>query len=250
MNEKKIITINNLEYSYNGNSALEGINCEISESSFLAVLGPNGSGKTTLLKILLGIIRGYKGEIKIDGKDPIKTEISKIGYVPQIKTLDKTFPAKVEELVASGIYGSWPWRINNNDSSKIDEILDSVGAGNLRGRFLQSLSGGELQRIYLARAMIRMPKILLLDEPATGIDLVCETNINHLLEKYNKENGITVIMVTHNWATAEHHADNILLLNKKQIKFGKTQEVLKSENLSMAFKHFMHIDHIHRDEHV
>jgi zinc transport system ATP-binding protein len=238
------IEIKNLTIKFGTYAALENINVEIEEGSFVAIVGPNGSGKTTLLKTLLGLIKPTSGEINILGKPQKSISPEWFGYVPQIKTLDRSFPALPIELVASGIRRSWVGIISSKEKSMAIDALEQVGAGGLAYRQLNSLSGGELQRIYLARSLVRKPKILLLDEPATGIDMVCEANINQLIEDFNKNMKVTVVMVTHNWGTAKHHAKYSLLLNRTQVSYGPTSDTFSEINLSKAFRHIEQLQDI------
>jgi zinc transport system ATP-binding protein len=244
------INIEGLNVNFGDHIALQDINIKIEEAAFLAIVGPNGSGKTTFLKSLMGIQKPSSGKIEIFGKDSFSSPSESIGYVPQIKTMDRYFPALAIDLVASGLRKAWPGKIKSYEKEKIMHALEQIGAGNLAKRPLNSLSGGELQRIYLARGIVKKPKILLLDEPTTGIDMVCETNINSIIDDYNREYKTTVVMVTHNWATAQHHAKYALILNTRQYAFGESKEILTSENLLQAFNHIDLANHSHGAAHA
>lgn len=242
---KVALEIKDLSYSYQNFWALEDISFKVDEGDFLAIVGPNGSGKTTLLKLMMGLEKPSSGTMNIFGEAAHKAPSSYISYVPQNKSLDRSFPALGYELVASGLKASWPGRLKKSDINKVYEALDQIGGSQLAKKQLSQMSGGELQRLYLARALIRQPRILLLDEPSTGIDMVCESDINHLIDKINMENKTTIVMVTHNWATARHHADNALLLNRWQVAYGKSEEILTEEYLAKAFRHVESIGHSH-----
>ncbi len=235
-----IITARNLSAGYGNQKFIENINLDIPISSYVAIVGPNGSGKTTFLKTLLGLRKNYTGELIINNKKPENVPSDWIGYVPQIKTLDRSFPALPIELVASGLKRNWVGIINKSDKEKAMEILTEVGADSYAYQSIEKLSGGQLQRVFLARSLVRKPKILLLDEPATGIDLVCELSINKLINDYNKNHNVTVIMVTHDWSAAYHHTNYVLLLNKKQIYFGDSKSAFTDENLQLTFSHSGH----------
>lgn len=240
MSNNNILEVSDLKVILGQNVVLEDINFSLPKSSYLAIVGPNGSGKTTLMKALTGLIKPERGHIKMFGKDIHSLPAGTISYVPQIKTMDKSFPARAIDLVMSGIKRRWSFKINSHDSNKAASILEEVGAKELIYRPLSSLSGGELQRVFLARSLIRNPQILLLDEPATGIDLVCELSINKLITEYNKNFGTTVIMITHDWSAAYHHTNYVLLLNRRQIYYGESKTAFTDDNLQLTFSHLGH----------
>jgi zinc transport system ATP-binding protein len=231
------LEINNLEIVLGRFRAIDGISFKVEPGSFVAILGPNGSGKTTLLKAILGLIPDYSGEILVFGHGINDVSPSDIGYVPQLKTIDRSFPAVTCDLVASGIKRSWPGKLSAKIHAEVDDALNLVGAGHLCHEPLRQLSGGELQRVYLARAIVRKPKLFLLDEPATGIDAVGEDDMYEILESYQSNTGATIIMVTHDLMTARHHASHALLINRRLISFGPPSESLTDDSLKQAFGH-------------
>lgn len=234
------IEIKNLFFNYGDIKVLENINLSIPDNSFVSIVGPNGAGKSTLMKILLGLIKYDKGEVKIFGETPEKADPSLIGYVPQIKTMDRNFPALAIELVTSGLTRRWPWSVKGNEREKSLEALAMVKSENLAERTLSELSGGELQRVCLARSIVRSPKLVVLDEPATGIDAIGEADLYNLLEAYQEKAKATILMITHDWHVAHHHSDYVLLLNRKQVSFGIPKEALSENNLRIAFGHIGH----------
>lgn len=234
------VEVKNLSFSYGDIKVLENLNFEIPENSFVSVVGPNGAGKTTLMKILLGLIKNFNGEVKIFGKSPDEVEPQLIGYVPQIKTMDRNFPALSIELVASGLMRRWPWSVKGTEREKSLKALSMVKAEHLVHRSITELSGGELQRVCLARSIVRNPKLVVLDEPATGIDAIGEADLYNLLEAYQTNAGATILMITHDWHVAHHHSDYVLLLNRKQVSFGHPEEALSENNLRTAFGHIGH----------
>lgn len=235
-----VIEINNLTVKYGNNTAIADLSIAIQEGIYLGILGPNGSGKSTLLKSILGLLQPASGEIKILGRPQEKTDPKVIGYVPQIKTLDKTFPALAIELVLSGLSKNWVFRSSKQDRSKALKILEKLDSVEIAYRHLSELSGGQLQKIYLARSLVRNPKILLLDEPATGVDFVCETNFNSILSEYAEQNRITILMVTHDWTSAYHHSSHILLLNNHLVYYGTKDNAFTDENIKHTFSHLAH----------
>lgn len=234
------VEVKNLSFSYGDIKVLENLNFEIPENSFVSVVGPNGAGKTTLMKVLLGLIKNFNGEVNIFGKSPDEVEPQLIGYVPQIKTMDRNFPALSIELVASGLMRRWPWSVKGTDREKSLNALSMVKAEHLAHRSITELSGGELQRVCLARSIVRNPKLVVLDEPATGIDAIGEADLYNLLEAYQKNSGATILMITHDWHVAHHHSYYVLLLNRKQVSFGHPKEALSENNLRTAFGHIGH----------
>lgn len=232
----------NLSVKFEDHVALSDLEMQIPKSSFVAIVGPNGAGKSTFLKVLLGLIKPTTGKAKIFGKTPQQVDPNLIGYVPQFKTMDRSFPAVSIELVYTGLSRKWPWRLSKDARDKACQALDQVGATHLATRSIGKLSGGELQRVCLARSIVRQPELLMLDEPATGIDAIGEEDMYRMLEVYQKESGATVIMITHDWHAATHHADYVLLLNRKQISFGSPEQALKEDNLRLAYGHIGH-DH-------
>lgn len=234
------IEIKNLSFNYGDIKVLENINLSIPDNSFVSIVGPNGAGKSTLMKILLGLIKYEKGDVSIFDKTPDEADPALIGYVPQIKTMDRNFPALAIELVTSGLTRRWPWSVKGNEREKSLEALAMVKSENLAARTLSELSGGELQRVCLARSIVRSPKLVVLDEPATGIDAIGEADLYNLLESYQEKSKATILMITHDWHVAHHHSDYVLLLNRKQVSFGVPKEALSENNLRIAFGHIGH----------
>ena len=230
----------NLSVKFEDHIALADLAMQIPKNSFVAIVGPNGAGKSTFIKVLLGLVKPTTGEVKLFRKTPQQVDPNLIGYVPQFKTMDRSFPALSIELVYTGLSRKWPWRLSRDARKKACQALDQVGASHLATRPIGKLSGGELQRVCLARSIVRQPELLMLDEPATGIDAVGEEDMYRMLEVYQKESGATVIMITHDWHAATHHADYVLLLNRKQISFGIPEKALREDNLRLAYGHIGH----------
>lgn len=220
--------------------ALDAVSFEVAGGSTLAILGPNGAGKSTLIRAVLGLIPLAAGSISLYGKPVGQTPPEWIGYVPQLKTIDRRFPAVTCELVASGRRRGWPGRLSRVEHDAVEEALSVVGAGHLSHRPINWLSGGELQRVYLARALVRQPRLVLLDEPASGIDAVGEDDMHGYLEGYQRQHKATVLMITHDWLAARHHADNALLLNRRVVSWGPPAEALTDERIRHAFGHVGH----------
>ncbi len=218
---------------------LERVGFDLDAGHFLAIVGPNGAGKSTLVKVALGLITPQRGHAAIFGNDAGDAP-ERIGYVPQLKTFDRTFPASAVELVVSGIRRSWPVRVVKAERARAMSALADVGAERLADRALARLSGGELQRAFLARALVREPDLVLLDEPATGVDYLAEHDLYDLLERYQAGSGATIAMVTHDLAAARFHASRVLVLNRKLHGYGLPEDVLCDACLQDAFGHVGH----------
>lgn len=242
------VSVDNLTVSFGAEAILNDLTFLIPEQAFVAIVGPNGGGKSTLLRVLLGLLRPTRGKVRLFDCAPREVPCDDVGYVPQLKTLDRTFPALSIELVVSGLKRCWPLWIRKADRQAAMNALEQVGAAHLAEQSVATLSGGELQRVYLARVLIRRPKLIILDEPATGIDAKGEHDLYHLLEADHAQRGTTILMVTHDWAAAQHHASHVLLLQQRLVAFGASQQVLTEEHLNDAFGHLHH--HHARHEHA
>jgi zinc transport system ATP-binding protein len=234
------VSVNGLSVRYGDFMALDELKFDIPVHSFVAIFGPNGAGKSTFFKLLLGLVSPACGDFMLFGKDIRTVPPGWLAYVPQVKTLDRSFPALAMELVLSGLKMNWSWKRSKQDLHLCHRALEQVGARHLASQPLANLSGGELQRVFLARSIVRQPRLIMLDEPATGIDTVGESDMYKLLEKIQEDTRCTVLMITHDWHAATQHADLVLLLNKKQISYGKPEQVLTETNLRLAFGHMGH----------
>ncbi len=233
--------VHNVSVRFSEASVLEDVSVDLAPGRFLAIVGPNGGGKSTLMRVALGLVRPQRGHAALFGEDA-GARPDLIGYVPQLKTFDRTFPATAAELVVTGLSRRWPWRIGQHTRSLAADALAEVGARHLLDRPLPRLSGGELQRTFLARALIRRPQLVLLDEPAAGVDFLAEHDLYDLLERYQAESGAAVAMITHDLAAARYHADDVLVLNRRVHGLGPPAEILTEECLKTAFGH-RHHDH-------
>lgn len=234
------VSVSDLTVRFGEHAVLDGVTFEAEPGDFVAVVGPNGGGKTTLIRVLLGLVSPDAGEVRLFGRRPSGVESGFVGYVPQVKHLDRTFPARALDLVLTALDQRWPFRIGDDDRARALEALRRVGAEALADRALADLSGGELQRVYLARSLARTPRLVLLDEPATGIDVAGASDLYEVLEDDQAERDTTLVMVTHDWNAAYHHASRVLLLDGRQVGFGAPEAVLTDECLREAFGHTGH----------
>jgi len=208
------------------------------------LLGPSGSGKSTLLKIIIGLHKPWKGTIRFldnnnNGADSYAYSSKSIGYVPQVESIDWNFPVTVKEVIGMGIWdrsGVAPWFSKDVDAM-VGVILDDLGIYNseFRNRQIRELSGGEQQRVFLARALIRKPTILVLDEPISGVDFNTREKIMEILRSLNQDLGMTIIMTTHDLSGIGKRLPWIICMNKTIIAEGDPTMILTKDNLLMTY---------------
>jgi len=235
-----VVAASDLGVQFGDHAVLEGITFEAEAGDFVAVVGPNGAGKSTLIRAVLGLVTPDTGRVRIFGASPSEVDPGLVGYVPQVKGLDRTFPARALDLVLTSLHQRWPFRVRPEERDRARAALARVGAEHLADRALDGLSGGELQRVYLARSLARRPRLILLDEPATGIDVAGAADLYDVLEDDQATRDTTIVMVTHDWNAAYHHATHVLLVDGRQVGFGPPREVLTDACLREAFGHTGH----------
>ena len=213
-----ILTVKDTSFAYEGKTVLEGVDFSLSAGDYLCIVGENGSGKSTLVKGLLGLKQPESGQI-VFGEGLKPTEI---GYLPQQTQLQRDFPASVGEVVLSGCLNSLGKRLHYNaaDRERARMNLERMGIEELEKRSYQDLSGGQQQRVLLARALCATKKLLLLDEPVTGLDPIASAEMYNLIKLVNLCDGITIIMVSHDIHEAVRYASHILHLGHRQLYFG------------------------------
>ena len=218
------IEVKDLSVGYDGVAVEKNINFTVGKGDYLCIVGENGSGKTTLMKTLLGLNDPLKGQI-IFGEDLTKNEI---GYLPQQTEVQKDFPASVQEIVLSGCLSACGLRpfYNKAEKALADENIRRMGIEDLKSRCYRELSGGQQQRVLLARALCATRKVLLLDEPVSGLDPKVTASLYELIKDLNKE-GITIIMVSHDIEAAVKYASHILHIGD-ELFFGTKTDYLKS----------------------
>ena len=219
------VTVRDLSLGYDAHTIAEGLNFTVCAGDYLCIVGENGSGKTTLMKTLLRLQEPVGGQILIG--DGLKK--NEIGYLPQQTVIQKDFPASVWEIVLSGCQGRCGLRpfYNREEKRLAEENMERMGIAHLAGRCYRELSGGQQQRVLLARALCATRKVLLLDEPVSGLDPKVTGEMYGLIEGLNRE-GVTVIMISHDIAAAVRYADHILHIGT-DVFFGTTEEYLKSD---------------------
>lgn len=213
---KPIIEIKNLSAGYDGRTVLHDVNLSIYERDFLGIIGPNGGGKTTLIKCILGLLKPTGGEIRFHTPEKASTKITStlLGYLPQYNSIDRKFPISVEEVILSGlsIQKSLTSRFTPEQKEKGKQIISRMGLEGLEHRSIGQLSGGQLQRALLGRAIISDPAVLILDEPSTYIDKRFEARLYELLAEINKE--CAIILVSHDIGTVLQQVKSIACVNE------------------------------------
>lgn len=237
---KKAVEIKGLSFSYSDNEILKNLSFSVPEGEFFIIIGPNGSGKTTLMKIIAGILKPQKGGIQILDrplKEYTRKDLAKtIALVPQMAALD--FPFTVTELVLMGRspHLSMLGFEREKDMEIAENAMALTGIDHLAHRTLDQLSGGECQRVFIARAICQEPKIILLDEPTASLDLAHQIKVMDLMEKLKKEIGFTVIVVSHDVNLAAMYGSHLLLLNAGIIaSLGKPKDVLTCHMLEKTY---------------
>lgn len=205
------IKVSDLAFSYNGKHILREVNLSLTSNKTYAIIGPNGGGKTTFLHLLMGLLHPLSGTIKIQGMAP-RFYRDKIGYVPQTPRFDKLFPLTVEELVLMGALHELPWwgRWKKATKQRARELIDLVGLADKIDQPIGQLSGGQIQRAYIARAMLSKPKLFLLDEPTANLDPDAESHVITLLRQLKTET--TLLIVTHELENVVDLADQVLCI--------------------------------------
>jgi len=229
------IICDNISIGYDNKSIMENLTFSIKEKDYLCIVGENGAGKSTIMKTILGLLPALKGEIKLAGNFTRKD----IGYLPQQTVIQKDFPATVSEVVMSGFQSKCGLRpfYKREEKQKMHKILEKLGISNLQKRCYRELSGGQQQRVLLGRALCGTGKMILLDEPVTGLDALATEEMYELIKGLN-DDGITIVMISHDIRSAIKYATHILYLQNDSYFYGTTLEFIKSD-LSEKFAGFI-----------
>ncbi|MBZ2166899.1 metal ABC transporter ATP-binding protein [Methanobacterium spitsbergense] len=227
----KAIELKNVNIKFNLNPVLKDINLTIEENDFMAIIGPNGGGKSTLLKIILGILKPDSGEVLIFGKKPEDAR-QLMGYLPQKVSFDHDFPIDVFHTVLSGRYRGLFKGHTKDDEIAVIKALKDMNMFDLKDRQISRLSGGQIQRVFIARAIVREPKILLMDEPMASIDPEMQNSFYSLLSRL--KNKMTIILVSHDVGTVSTQVDKIACLNSTLYFHGPVEDA--AEGLEELYK--------------
>lgn len=238
--EDSIIKVQNLDYRFEDYLALRKVSFEVEKGDIVAIIGPNGSGKTTLIKNIIGVYEPTSGRVLVKGQLPRNVR-KKIGYVPQRFEFDRKIPITVREFM-----GLERCHNQKHNCKNINFALEEVGlAGELGEKRLGSLSGGQFQRVMIARAILHEKEILIFDEPSTGIDIAGEKTIYDLIYNINQSHGTTCLIVSHELSVVNRYAKKVVCLNKEMVCYGRPEEVVTPEIIKKLYGENAGLYHSH-----
>jgi len=223
------VRLRHLHVCYGRVVALDGVNLTLERGTALGIVGPNGSGKSTLLKTVAGLLSPQQGTVEVFGRRPRELPPGTIAYVPQVEAVDWSFPASVEDVVAMGRFprlGAFT-AFGKRDRSAVDHALEALRLIDLRHRHISQLSGGQQQRTFVARAIAQEPRLLLLDEPTTGVDSATEESLRELVRGLVAQ-GLPVLMTTHDLDRASEWFDRLAVVDRRVLAVGDPDSVLAS----------------------
>jgi zinc transport system ATP-binding protein len=233
MANREVVRLEDVYAYYGGVAALEGVDLSINQDDFLGIIGPNGGGKTTLLKVIVGLVTPSRGRVRVLGDAPQRGR-KFVGYVPQYSLFDREFPVSVWDVVLMGRLGRAGLfrRYSEEDKRTARHALETVEMTDFKNRQIGELSGGEQQRVFIARALVAEPKILLLDEPTASIDAPMMTEFYELLQRLKRR--MAIVLVTHDISAVSIHVDKIACLNRK-LYYHHSKEI-SAEELEAAYQ--------------
>ena len=236
----KAVEIEHLTIKYPDIKALDDVSFSVEQGDFLGIIGPNGAGKSTLFSAMLGLITKYEGTIKFFGEDIRKSKnyLKDIGYVPQKPIFEKNFPATVFDVVKMGLR-------RESDEKNIDSILQNLWIHELGKRRIGELSGGQLQRVFIAKALVNNPKLLILDEPVTGVDKQNIDLFYSILQDLNSRQNITIIWSSHDLDAVNQLANKVACLNRTLFFHGQSDDFFENDELVKQYSEASMQEHMH-----
>jgi len=226
------VKVKNLTYAYQASSqssvVLDNISFSVNKGDLLGVIGPNGAGKSTLFSCMLGLLKDYRGEIRIFDQDTRRNNLilQNVGYIAQQKSIEQGFPATVQEIVSLGMIGK-----KNISKEKVASALKMVDLSGQTDKRIGELSGGQQQRVLIAKALVNEPKLLILDEPTTSVDVETQNKFYTLLKSLNQKSNITIIWASHDLDAVNKIANKVMCLNRSMFFHGDTGEFFGSDEL-------------------
>ena len=236
----KVVEIDHLTIEYPDVKAIDDVSFTVNQGDFLGIIGPNGAGKSTLFAAMLNLNTKYKGTIKFFGTDIRKSKnyLKEIGYVPQKPIFEKNFPATVNDIVKMGLQ-------KESDENKVDEILQQLWIHELSERRIGELSGGQQQRVFIAKALVNNPKVLILDEPVTGIDQQSIDLFYSILKELNSKQNITIIWSSHDLDAVNKLANHVACLNRTLFFHGESDDFFENDELVKQYSEASMQEHMH-----
>jgi len=246
------LSIENVSFQYESQQVLENVTLHVKKGSFLGLVGPNGSGKSTLIKCILGLLKPQKGNIRLFGeKVESFKQWERVGFVSQkANSFNSGFPATVYEVVSMGLYGKKGlFRfLTRKDKEKVKKVLADVGMSDYLYKNIGELSGGQQQRVFIARALVSDPELLILDEPTVGVDVSSVKSFYQLLARLNREQQLTLLLVTHDIGAMSEYVSDVACLNKTLHFHGDTVEFSENHQLASFYGHDVKLlTHQHAD---
>ena len=233
---KYAISLNNVTAGYERNVVFRHLSLQISTGQFAGIVGPTGCGKTTLLKTILGTHPVFSGNVLLQGCPVDRLQPGTIGYVPQLGSVDWSFPVTVEEVIMMGLYTGkriWPWA-GRKERERIHALAHRLGIYDCLHHHIVHTSGGQRQRAFLARALINNPKLLILDEPTSGVDIKTQHEVLHLLGDISNE-GITILLTTHDLNAVASHLPWVICFNNGLVAQGQPHDIFTNEILTRTY---------------
>jgi zinc transport system ATP-binding protein len=226
----EIVSVENLSFGYDSSLSLDKVSFKVNEGDFLGIVGPNGAGKTTLFRCILRVLGGYKGTIRLFGQDikSNKDYLKRVGYIPQKRSIEQEFPVTVQEVVSFGLIG-----LRDSANTVLSAITD-VGLAEYKNKRIGDLSGGQLQRVLIAKSLVSNPDLLILDEPTTAIDTESEKKFYSILSDLNEKKKKTIMLSSHDLDAIKQLANKVACVNKRLFFHGDVHEFFDNEKLMMS----------------
>jgi len=238
------VSVDRVTYDYGQGKILDDISFKVEEGDLVGIIGPNGAGKTTLFSCMLGLIGDYEGRIEIFGADTRKNRkvLEQVGYVPQKKSIEQGFPATVEDIVSLGA-------TRKGSKANTASAIETAALTELKNRRIGELSGGQQQRVFIAKALVNEPRLLILDEPVTGIDVETQNRFYSLIRKLNKDDHITIIWSSHDLEAISSLANKVACINRSMFFHGQSHEFFENPEMLKKYSESSMQAHMHEQHH-